>query len=128
MVQIPDRCCFEHCVSADTSGNDVPVDVAQRLSNFRQLARLSGLSHSHISRVLRGEKGCTFHVAAVIAQAANVRLDHLYNYILQSPSLRIRTRRTRQPRAASVITPITNADTFPEVPTPPAEPIRYMFP
>lgn len=116
----------------DTVGELVPREAKRRLSNFKQIARISGLSHSHVSRALRGKKGLTFHVAAVIAQAADVRLDHVYNFILRSKDLTIRTRKTRKPRAKSVITPITREEGFPEPPIPPLFPIehsdKYIFP
>lgn len=109
----------------DTIGDKVPRGVKARLSNFRQIARISGLSRTHVSRVLSGSRGATIHVFAVIAQAADVRLDHLYNFVISQPGLKIRTRKTRKPRARSVMEPIEAADGFPEKPEKPAAPIPH---
>lgn len=70
--------------STSTLGDEVPEDVVARLSNIRQIAAAAGMSHSHVSRVVRGKRGATAHTLACIAVAANVRLDILYNYILGS--------------------------------------------
>lgn len=107
-----------------TVGDDVPFEVARRLANKRQIARISGLSMVHVSRSLKGQNGLTFHTAAVIAEAADVRLDHLYNYILMSGDLVIRSRPTRTGRAQSVLAPVDGD--FPEKPVPPKIPIPHQ--
>ena len=66
----------------NTLGEVVPDDAVGRLQNYRRIAQLAGMSHSHVSRVMRGHRGATAHTLACIAVAANVRLDILYNYIL----------------------------------------------
>lgn len=62
--------------------------------NYLRIANKAVLSPGHVSRVLHGNKGASFHVAARIARAAGVTLDELYRYIINQPALRIRGRRT----------------------------------
>lgn len=64
--------------------------------NYRRIAAVSGLTPQHVGRVLRGIRGASFHVAARIADAADVSLDELHRYIVGQPGLRIRGRRTTQ--------------------------------
>lgn len=49
--------------------------------NYRQIARTTGLTPQHVSRVLRGIRGCSLRVAAKIAMAADVDLAELYHFI-----------------------------------------------
>jgi len=49
--------------------------------NYRQLARDTGLSRQHISRVLRGMRGLSLDSANLICAAARVSLDQLNLYI-----------------------------------------------
>lgn len=51
--------------------------------NYHRIARGSGYTPQYISRVLRGKIGVRFHGAAVIAEAAGVTLDELWNFISQ---------------------------------------------
>lgn len=49
--------------------------------NYRRIARHTGLTPQHVSRVLRGLRGCSLRVAAKIALAADVDLEELYRFI-----------------------------------------------
>ena len=68
--------------------------VKLEAGNYRRIHRASGLSPQHISRVIKGSKGASLHVAKRIADAAGVSLDELYSYIVYSPELNVRGRRT----------------------------------
>lgn len=63
--------------------------------NYRRIAKVAGLSSTHVSRALRGERGLSLVIAARIARAANVTLDELYTHISASPRHRPFGRRTR---------------------------------
>lgn len=67
--------------------------------NYRSIARGAGLTPQHVSRVLRGMKGTSLHVAARIAEAAGVTLDELHAFITAQPSLVVRPRQTMLDRA-----------------------------
>lgn len=49
--------------------------------NFFRLARASGISRSHVSRILRGVASPSFSTAMRLAQAAGVTGDVLHAYI-----------------------------------------------
>ena len=49
--------------------------------NYRRIARLSGLSLSHVKRSLTGQRGLTLYTAHLIAKAAKVSLDQLWHFI-----------------------------------------------
>ncbi len=49
--------------------------------NYRRISRAAGLTPQHVSRVLRGKKGVSFQTASRIADASEVSLDDLRNYI-----------------------------------------------
>jgi transcriptional regulator with XRE-family HTH domain len=49
--------------------------------NYHRLARATGYTPQHVSRVLRGKVGASFVAANRIANAAGVTLDELYAYI-----------------------------------------------
>lgn len=62
--------------------------------NYLRIADKAGVTPGHVSRVLRGSKGASLHVAARIARAAGVTLDELYAHILAQPTLRVQGRCT----------------------------------
>lgn len=49
--------------------------------NYRRLARVVGVTHGHVSRVLRGRIGASFDVAQRIADAAGITVDELRAHI-----------------------------------------------
>lgn len=49
--------------------------------NYKPLARKAGLSAVHVSKALRGKVGLTLGAAARIADAAEVSIDDLFDYI-----------------------------------------------
>ncbi len=59
--------------------------LATRLGpgNFNRIARRSGVSKYHVSRVLRGLREPSFDVAADIALAAGVSLDELHKWTIK---------------------------------------------
>lgn len=65
---------------------------------YHTIARKSGLSPQHVSRTIKGERGCSFHIAYRIAYAAGVTLDQLYYFIHQSSTLAVKHRATRKER------------------------------
>lgn len=58
------------------------VEAFSRLApgNYHGIARRSGLSLQHVSRVLRGIRGATLTTAARIARGAGVSMDELVAY------------------------------------------------
>lgn len=58
------------------------VQAFSRLApgNYHRISRASGLSLQHVSRVLRGIRGCNLTTAARIARGAGVSVDHLLAY------------------------------------------------
>lgn len=60
-------------------------DPSKRLSagNFGRIARRTGFTEQHISRVCRGLREPSFDVAAVIAEAAGVTLDQLHAHTMK---------------------------------------------
>ena len=68
--------------------------------NYTSIASAAGLHQQHVSRVLRGIKGCSFRVAHKIAHAADVTLDELWHYIVTRPTYQNPGMRTRGERAA----------------------------
>jgi hypothetical protein len=76
---------------------DAPsIDTVSKLApgNYRRICRGCEISPQHIARVVTGRKGASLHVAKRIAVAAGVSLDELYAYIVNSPALKVRGRRT----------------------------------
>lgn len=61
------------------------ASTSTRLSpgNFGRLARRTGFTKNHISRVLRGIRKPTFDAAAIIAREAGVTLEELHEWTLQ---------------------------------------------
>jgi transcriptional regulator with XRE-family HTH domain len=72
------------------------IDTVSKLApgNYRRICRGCGISPQHIARVVTGRKGASLHVANRIAVAAGVTLDELYAFIVNSPALKVRGRRT----------------------------------
>ena len=60
-------------------------DPSKRLSagQFGRIARRTGLTKQHVSRVCRGLREPTFDVAKVIAEAAGVTLDELHAHTMR---------------------------------------------
>jgi transcriptional regulator with XRE-family HTH domain len=56
--------------------------------NYRRIARGAGLTHQHVSRVLRGQRGASLAAASRIADAAGVTLDDLRFYLEDLPLAR----------------------------------------
>jgi Helix-turn-helix. len=63
----------------------------QRLGpgNFGRIARRTGISKNHVSRVLRGLREPSFDVAADIASAAGVTMETLHEWTLRFRKRRI---------------------------------------
>lgn len=63
------------------------------MGNFGRIAKRTGFTKQHVSRVLRGLREPSFDVAAVIARAAGVTLDELHAHTLQFRIPKFRPRR-----------------------------------
>lgn len=66
-------------------------DPGKRLSpgNFGRIAKRTGHTKQHISRVCRGLRVPSFDVAANIARAAGVTMDQLHAHTLKSRKMRV---------------------------------------
>lgn len=63
------------------------LEVLLGPGNYKPIARKTGISSTHISRVLRGKVGITFKYANKIADAVGVTVDDLRRYIDTSKEL-----------------------------------------
>lgn len=57
--------------------------------NYKPLARKAGLSAVHVSKALRGKVGLTLGAAARIAEAAEVSIDDLLDYIDSQAQIKV---------------------------------------
>jgi hypothetical protein len=80
------------CVSMFPMAENIAVRLGP--GNYRRIALRAGLSNFHVSRVLRGSRGCSFDIACRIADAAGVTMDDLRRWVAPTASQR-RTRKTR---------------------------------
>lgn len=64
--------------------------------NYGRIARLSGTSPEHVSRVCRGLRGTSLIAAHRIAEAAGVTLDELYRYVSTSSTFVATGRKTQR--------------------------------
>lgn len=102
VVPLPDYPTF--VVRANLADSTKAALAAGR---YRHIARRVGCAPQHVSRVIKGERGASLHVAARIAAAAGVSLDQLYRFICASPKLNIKGRATRRDmRIKRIVTPV----------------------
>lgn len=69
--------------------------------NYHRLGRLAGITDSHLSRVLKGQRGISLRLASQLAEAADVTLDELNHYITTRPTYLDPGRRTQAERKAA---------------------------
>lgn len=70
--------------------NNVDPNVAIRLGpgNFSRIARRAGLDNIYVGRVCKGLREPSFDVARMIAEAAGVTLDELWEHTAQFRQVR----------------------------------------
>lgn len=78
-------------VNMEDSAELRPHPLADSLGpgNYKPLARKAGLSAVHVSKALRGKVGLTLGAAARIADAAEVSIDDLLDYIDSQAQIKV---------------------------------------
>lgn len=63
----------------------IPISTAQQsllqAGNYSRLSAATGISRSHVSKVLRGKCGMSTDVATKLSQATGIRIDQLLAYV-----------------------------------------------
>lgn len=61
--------------------DNTPTATTVRNANRSELARITGISLSGVSRILSGKRNPTSHNLAMIAEALNLEMGELYRYL-----------------------------------------------
>lgn len=59
------------------------IDIRLGPGNFGRIARRTGITKNHVSRVLRGLRRPTFDYAYLIAREGGVTMEQLYDHIVK---------------------------------------------